>query len=104
VAYQSYFAQRPTGGVSLAWVSVATRDATRDRQGAGRNLDEAWSNLLGNTVPSPPGSAQAGRLGEAKQWMERADSALRTGDWSEFGRAWSGLRSVLGLPLDTARF
>jgi Uncharacterised protein family (UPF0182) len=104
VAYQSYFAQRPTGGVSLAWVSVATRDATRDRQGAGRTIDEAWSNLLGNTVPSPPGSAQASRLEEAKRWMERADSALRVGDWSEFGRAWSTLRSVLGLPLDTARF
>jgi hypothetical protein len=88
----------------LAWVSVATRDASRDRQGAGRTLEEAWSNLLGNTVPSPPGTAQAGRLEEAKRWMERADSALRAGDWSEFGRAWSTLRNVLGLPLDTVRF
>ena len=104
VAYQSYFAQRPAGGVLLAWVSVAAREATRDRQGAGRTLEEAWSNLLGNTVPSPPGTAQAGRLDEARRWMERADSALRIGDWSEFGRAWSTLRSVLGLPLDTARF
>jgi hypothetical protein len=104
VAYQSYFALRPSGGMALAWVSVAARDALRDRQGAGRTLDEAWSNLLGNTVPAPPGSAQAGRLDEARRWMERADSALRSGDWSEFGRAWSTLRSVLGLPLDTSRF
>ena len=104
VAYQSYFAHRPSGGMVLAWVSVAARDPSRDRQGAGRTLDEAWSNLLGNTVPSPPGTAQAGRLEEARRWMERADSALRTGDWPEFGRAWSTLRSVLGLPLDTARF
>ncbi|MGH7507874.1 MAG: UPF0182 family protein [Gemmatimonadales bacterium] len=102
VAYQSYFAGRPSGGTVLAWVSVATRDRGRDRQGAGRNLQEAWSNLLGNTVPAPPGTAQAGRLDEAKRWMERADSALRSGNWSEFGRAWSTLRNVLGLPRDTA--
>jgi hypothetical protein len=36
--------------------------------------------------------------------MELADSALRLGDWSEFGRAWNTLRRVLGLPLDTTRF
>lgn len=104
VAYQSYFAHRPAGGVWLAWVSVATRDATRDRQGAGRSLEEAWGNLLGNTVPAPPGTAQAGRLEEARRWMERADSALRSGDWSGFGRAWNSLRGVLGLPPDTGRF
>lgn len=104
VAYQTYFAVRPTGRMVLAWVSVAARDAARDRQGAGRSLEEAWSNLLGNTVPSPPGTAQAGRLDEAKRWLERADSALKRGDWSEFGRAWNTLKKLLGLPLDTARF
>jgi hypothetical protein len=100
VAYQGYFALRPSGGTVLAWVSVAAPN----RLGAGRTLEEAWSNLLGATAPTPPGSAQAGRLDDARRWMEHADSALRTGDWSEFGRAWSSLRKVLGLPLDTARF
>jgi Uncharacterised protein family (UPF0182) len=100
VAYQPYYALRPSGGTVLVWVSVAAPD----RLGAGRNLREAWSNLLGATVPSPPGSAQAGRLDEARRWMEHADSALRLGDWSEFGRAWTNLRSLLGLPLDSARF
>lgn len=100
VAYQAHFALRPTGGMALAWVTVAARD----RLGAGRTLAEAWSNLLGNTVPAPPGTPPAGRLEEAKRWMELADSALRLGDWPEFGRAWNTLRSVLGLPLDTARF
>jgi hypothetical protein len=100
VAYQGYFALRPSGGMVLAWVSVAAPG----RLGAGRTLREAWSNLLGATVPTPPGSAQAGRLDEARRWMEHADSALRTGDWSEFGRAWSSLRNVLGFPLDSARF
>jgi hypothetical protein len=100
VAYQAHFALRPAGGLVLAWVTVATRD----RLGAGRTLDEAWSNLLGNTVPAPPGSPPSGRLEEAKHWMELADSALRLGDWAEFGRAWNTLRRVLGLPPDTARF
>jgi hypothetical protein len=100
IAYQAYFARRPSGGIILAWVSVAASN----RLGAGRTIKEAWSNLLGTTVPTPPGSAQAGRLDEARRWMEHADSALREGDWSEFGRAWGNLRNILGLPLDSARF
>jgi len=100
VAYQGYFAQRASGGTVLAWVSVAAPN----RLGAGRTLTEAWSNLLGATVPAPPGSAQAGRLDEARRWLELADSALRSGDWSEFGRAWSSLRNVLGLPPTGRRF
>jgi hypothetical protein len=100
VAYQGYFARRPSGGPILAWVSVAAPG----RLGAGRTLREAWSNLLGTTVPAPPGIAQAGRLEEARRWMQHADSALRTGDWPEFGRAWSNLRNILGLPLDSAKF
>jgi hypothetical protein len=100
VAYQAYFALRPAGGTVLAWVSVAAPN----RLGAGRTLKEAWSNLLGATVPAPPGAAQAGRLDEARRWMEHADSALRIGDWSEFGRAWNNLRNILDLPIDSARF
>jgi hypothetical protein len=100
VAYQSYFARRPSGGTILAWVSVAAPN----RLGAGRSLNEAWSNLLGATVPAPPGTGQTGRLEQARRWMEHADSALRAGDWSEFGRAWSGLRNILGQPLDSARY
>jgi hypothetical protein len=100
VAYQAYFAHRPSGGMVLAWVSVAAPG----RLGAGRTLKEAWSNLQGATVPAPAGSAQAGRLDEARRLMQHADSALKTGDWSEFGRAWSGLRNMLGLPLDSTRF
>jgi hypothetical protein len=79
VAYQAYFAHRPSGGMVLAWVSVAAPN----RLGAGRTLKEAWSNLLGATVPAPP---------------------LKTGDWSEFGRAWNSLRNVLGPATDSTRF
>ena len=100
VAYQTYFALRPSGGAVLAWVSVAAPN----RLGAGRTLKEAWSNLLGATVPSPPGPAQTGRLEEARRWMEHADSALKSGNWSEFGHAWSSLRNILGLPPDSTKF
>ena len=85
VAYQSHFARDGRGGVSLSWVSVAT---VGDRLGAGRTLREAWSNLLGASVPAIAGSAQATRLEEARRWVERADSALRRGDWTTFGQAW----------------
>ncbi len=99
VAYQSHFARDQRGGITLSWVSVA---AGGDRLiGAGRSLREAWSNLLGATVPTVAGSAQATRLEEARRWLERADSALRTGDWSGFGQAWRGLRDALGVPADT---
>ena len=100
VAYEAYFAFRPSGGTVLAWVSVAAPN----RLGAGRTVREAWSNLLGTTVPAPPGPAQTGRLDEARRWMEHADSALRRGDWPEFGRAWSSLRRILGMPPDSTRF
>jgi len=86
-----------TGRPSLVWVTVATGD----RQGAGRTLREAWSNLLGATVPTFAGEAQTTRLDEARRLLLRADSALRAADWEAFGRAWSGLRRSLGLPSDS---
>jgi Uncharacterised protein family (UPF0182) len=97
VAYQSHFARDPRGNVALSWVSVA---APGERLlGAGRSLRGAWSNLLGATVPSVAGSAQATRLEEARRWLQRADSALRVGDWNGFGTAWDRLRDVLGSPV-----
>ena len=67
----------------------AWRPATR--QGAGHTLKEAWSNLLGATVPAIAGQAQATRLDEARRLLLRADCALRAADWDAFGRAWYGL-------------
>jgi hypothetical protein len=98
VAYQVSYARRRQAGVTVAWVSVAAGE----RAGAGRTLEEAWSNLRGMSVPTIASSAQATRLDEARRWLERADSALRGGDWSGFGRAWQRLRATLGLPADTS--
>ena len=94
VAYQSHFARDPRGHIALSWLSVA---APGDRLlGAGRSLREAWGNLQGTTVPSVAGSAQATRLEEARRWLQRADSALRAGDWAGFGTAWDRLREAIG--------
>jgi hypothetical protein len=97
VAYQSHFAGPPAGRVSLVWVTVAAGE----RQGAGPNLKEAWSYLLGTTVPSLPGQTQTSRLDEARRLLARADSALRAADSEAIGRAWSGLRRALGLPTES---
>ncbi|MEP6687647.1 MAG: UPF0182 family protein [Gemmatimonadales bacterium] len=98
VAYRSHFASAAGKRPALVWVAVATGD----RIGAGHTLKEAWSNLLGATVPAIAGQAQATRLEEARQLLLRADSALRAADWGAFGTAWKGLRRALGLPTDSA--
>ena len=100
VAYQSHFAGPVNGRPALVWVTVATGE----RQGAGHTMKEAWSNLLGATVPAIAGQAQTTRLDDARRFLLQADSALRAGDWERFGRAWSGLRRAVGLASDsTAR-
>ncbi len=98
VAYQSHFAGPATGRMALVWVTVATGE----RQGAGHDMAQAWSNLLGASVPALPGQAQATRLDDARRLILRADSALRSADWGAFGRAWSALRRTLGLPPDSS--
>jgi hypothetical protein len=98
VAYQSHFAGLAGRRLSLVWITVAAGE----RQGAGHNLQEAWNNLLGTSVPAIAGQAQASRLEDARRLLQRADSALRSSDWEAFGRAWSGLRRALGVPFDSS--
>ncbi|HEX2450348.1 MAG TPA: UPF0182 family protein [Gemmatimonadales bacterium] len=97
-AYRARFAHRPGGGVALVWVSVAYGR----RVGAGRTLAAAWDNLLGGSAPLPPVLPSA-TLDEARRWVQIADSALRSGDWSGFGRAFDALRQVLAAPTDSIR-
>ena len=96
-AYQSHFAPGLGGKPLVVWVTVATAQ----RQGAGHNLKEAWSNLLGASVPVIAGQPQTTRLDDARRELLRADSALRAADWEAFGRAWAGLRRALGLSSDS---
>jgi uncharacterized protein len=97
VAYQSHYAGPPNGRPALVWVTVATGE----RQGAGHSMKEAWSNLLGATVPPIAGQAQTTRLDDARRFVVQADSALRSADWAAFGRAWNGLRRAVGLSADS---
>lgn len=99
IGYRMSFARRANGGTAVVWVSVAARD---ERLGAGHTLAEAWSNLLGASVPAIAGAAPATRLDDARRFLLRADSALRGADWAAFGRAWEALRKTLGLPSDSA--
>jgi Uncharacterised protein family (UPF0182) len=89
-AYQVVYGIGPERQVAVAWVNVAARDS----MGAGRTVLEAWNNLLGVSAPLLSGGV-TGRLAEAEQWMALADSALRRGDWTAFGRAFEALREVL---------
>jgi hypothetical protein len=98
VAYQSHYGGPAAGRPTLVWVTVAAGE----RQGAGRSMKEAWSNLLGASAPAIAGQAQTTRLDEARRLLLRADSALRAGDWDGFGRAWEALRRAVGLPSDSA--
>ena len=95
VAHQAHFAHNEAGTI-VVWVSVASEG----RLGAGHTFAEAWSNLLGATVPSVAGTAQTTRLEEARRFLQRADSALRLGDWVTFGRTWDSLRKSFGIPTE----
>jgi hypothetical protein len=97
VAYQTHFARKGADEIIVVWVSVASEG----RLGAGHTFAEAWSNLLGATVPSVAGQAQTTRLEEARRLLLRADSALRAGDWVTFGRAWDTLRKSFGIQTES---
>ena len=76
MAYQSHFAGPPSGRMALVWVTVATGE----RQGAGHDMAQAWSNLLGASVPALPGQAQATRLDDARRLILRAEHETRPKD------------------------
>ncbi len=90
-ALQVWYAPLGAEGVSVVWISLAAGG----RVGAGRTLAEAWSNLQGLSVPAVPGAAPEAVLLEARKWLRQADSALRAGDLSRFGRAFEALRQLL---------
>ncbi len=60
------------------------------------------SRLAGNTLPTPGDSTRPddldgheGQLREARTWLARADSALRRGDLTAFGRYFEALQRTL---------
>ena len=91
VAYQPSYAVGPAGGGGLVLVNVALAG----RLGAGRSYQEAWQNLRGEIAPSPVGTEVGTRLAQARNWLDRADDALKRGDLEAFGRAFAYLRELL---------
>jgi len=91
LAAAPYYGLRSGARPVMAWAALAAGP----RLGAGRTFREAWSNLVGETAPLPPGGSPPGALEEAQRWMRLADSAFRAGDWEAFGRAFGALREVL---------
>jgi uncharacterized membrane protein (UPF0182 family) len=47
-------------------------------------------------VPAAPGAKGADPLLGARRELERAEKALRDGDWDAFGRAMQGLKGIIG--------
>jgi hypothetical protein len=90
-AMQAHYGPRGGGGASVTWVSLAAHG----RLGAGRGVAEAWDNLRGASAPLPPGYQPQSALTEARRWFQRADSALRAGDFTGFGRAFDALGATL---------
>ncbi len=91
VAYQPNYALGMPGQGALILVNVALGN----RLGAGRSYDEAWQNLRGVAAPAAVGSAAGPRLEQAREWLDRAEAALKRGDLQEFGRAFGYLRALL---------
>ncbi len=91
VAYQPNYALGMPGQGALILVNLALGN----RLGAGRTYDEAWLNLRGVAAPAAVGSAAGPRLEQAREWLDRAEAALKRGDLQEFGRAFGYLRALL---------
>jgi hypothetical protein len=98
-ALQAHYGPRGGGGASVTWVSMAAHG----RLGAGRSVAEAWGNLRGASAPLPPGYQPQSALSDARRWFQRADSALRAGDFAGFGRAFEALGATLEVPRDAPR-
>ena len=73
--------------VSVALAAVLSSDHSTSPASSGPR----WA-LVRALVPT---AGSLGRFDEARRWAERADSALRRGDWSGFGRAFDALKQVL---------
>lgn len=77
---------------------VALNLALGGRLGTGPDLEGAWENLRGERAAFPVSLGERIRLLQAREWLLRADSAMRRGDLAGFGRAFEALRAILDRP------
>lgn len=93
-AYQAWFAEKEGAIPAMLWVNIAVAD----RRGAGRDVEEAWQNLLGLSAPTIAPGERGAMLFEARRHMLTAEAALRRGDLEAFARAWDALKQALRAP------
>lgn len=90
LAYQPLYAGGPAG-TQL----VALAMAQGPRVGIGRGWETALASLQGTRPLEAVGGPEA-TIDQARVWLAIADSALRRGDLTTFGRAFQALRDLLG--------
>ncbi|MGE0353576.1 MAG: UPF0182 family protein [Gemmatimonadales bacterium] len=88
-AYEATYGFGPQLQVALTWVAIARGEG----RGAGRNPAQAFENMAGLSAPLI--GVVGDPLTDARRYMGVADSALRRGDWTAFGRAFEALREIL---------
>ncbi len=64
-------------------------------RGRGAAAPAAAPSGAADPAPLPAPTARSATVEEARQLMEDADAALRSGDWVGFGRRWDDLRELL---------
>jgi hypothetical protein len=92
-AWQPVFTLPRRGPPTLLWIATGLGDQV----GGGRTPAEAWRTARApdrNTDVQKPSDANT--LEVSRQWLERADSALRRADMTAFGHAFEELRRALG--------
>ena len=60
-------------------------------------LPDAIQVVFGQRPAAPEATAEGPQnpVSDARDALQRADQALREGDWSAFGREWAQLKSLL---------
>jgi hypothetical protein len=91
-AWQPLFAVPRSGPPTLLWIATAVAD----HLGGGKAAAEAWLAALDWREAEVHGLDSGAQLEQAREWLQRADSAFRRGDMTAFGRAYEELRRVLG--------
>lgn len=92
--WRPWFLAPPAEGPAPLWVATALGAETA----GGRTAAVAWTAALhpaARTAVAPPDLGV--QLIEARLWMARADSALKRGDLTAFGRAFEELRKTLDI-------
>lgn len=92
-AWQPVFAVPQRGAPTLLWIATGVGDQI----GGGRTAAEAWRTATApDQTTEMRGPSDAATLEASRHWLQQADSALRRGDMTAFGRAFEELRRALG--------